>query len=274
MSDQSIFNGQEQSAPPAQSQQPPAQQVAPQETSITDFANLLSGIKNERGEQKYDSVEKALEGATHAQGFITQLTSEKANLEAEIASLKGKVEGLGNVDDIVAKLQAQKQEEETTPVPASLSAEDVAKLVANGIENNSAAQVSKVNTSSVAKAMQEAYGAEAEAKFYSKAQEMGMSPEAINKLAAASPQAVIALLAPKVDSSINPALGGNTSQFQANPTSLVKRREGNTLFNGATSQEILAESRASAAMVAELHASGKEMYDLSDPKEYFKHFGS
>lgn len=253
--------------------QPTAPPVEPQ-LAPTQFADLLSGIKNDSGEQKYVSVDQALKGAAHAQTHISQLTSEKSSLTAELAELKGKLEGLSSVTDIVAQLQTPPIiEAPALPVAPSLSTDDVATLVQNQIQANAANLASTANIKSVTDAMVTSFGTDAETKFYSTAQEKGFTPDQINTLAKTNPKAVIELLIPNVQPSVNPMSVGNTSQFQLSENTAIKRSEMKDLFNGATTEDIMTASRDAAAMVTELHASGMDTWDLADPKNYAKYFG-
>lgn len=274
MSDPTIFPTDTTITPsPTETPQPSANPVEPQATP-NQFADLLSGIKNDSGQQKYDSIELALQGAAHAQPHIAKLTTENSTMTAEIAALNAKLEALGSVNDIVAQLQTPT----TDPIPAipavpGLSAEDVAKLVQSQLASTATATKSTANIKAVTDAMVGSFGAEAEKQFYSKAQEKGFTPDQINTLAKSNPAAVIELLIPKVDKSVNPMVVGNTSQFQLSETTKIKRSANTDLFNGATTEEIMAASREAKEMAAELHANGMETFDLSDPKVYFKMFG-
>ncbi len=275
MSDQTIFPEQTPTTPvlPVPPQAPAIQPEPP--VAPTQFADLLSGIKNESGQQKYDSIELALQGAAHAQPHIAKLTTENSTMTAEIAALNAKLEALGSVNDIVAQLQtpAPLVADPISPIAPALSSADVATLVQNQINANANQLASTSNIKAVTDAMVTSFGENAEKQFYSKAQEKGFSPDQINSLAKANPKAVIELLIPKVDKSVNPMGMGNTSQFQLAENTMIKRSENKDLFNGATTEDIMAASRDAKAMVDELHAAGMDTWDLSDPKKYAQVFG-
>ena len=66
----------------------------PQENNANptpDFTDLLAGIKNERGEQKFKSVEDLINGYTASQEFIGTLKGEKSTIESQLQELTGKV---------------------------------------------------------------------------------------------------------------------------------------------------------------------------------------
>lgn len=241
------------------------------------LANLLGNIKNEQGVQKYDSVEKALEGAAHAQTFIGQLTAKTQEQEAELQRLRGQLEGMGSVSDIVSQLQPQQQQPAQEPQPGqpALSAEDVAALVQQQLQQASEQKVQTDNKTKVVNAMTEAFGEKAGEMFYAKAQEKGLTKEMAETLAANSPQAVIDLIIPKAEQFQGSVSGGlNGSAFQSSPDSKLSRRSGDSIFNFASTSDLMAESKNSADMVAELHAQGLETLDLSNPKVYAKFFGN
>jgi len=53
-----------------------------------DLSTLLSGIKNERGEQKYKDVKTALEALKHSQEYIPEVKSKLIRwlLESEVST--------------------------------------------------------------------------------------------------------------------------------------------------------------------------------------------
>ena len=55
----------------------------PVTTTISDnpYADLLRNIKNEDGNQKYDTIQKALEALSHSQTYIPQIKSQLTERE-------------------------------------------------------------------------------------------------------------------------------------------------------------------------------------------------
>src|SRR3989304_5674023 len=90
-----------------------ADQVAPQVTPEqqtqapvvdTTYADLLKTIQNEQGQQKYDSLPKALEGLAHAQQYIPQLKTELQTKEQELITLREELAKRPAVDAVVTRL--------------------------------------------------------------------------------------------------------------------------------------------------------------------------
>lgn len=143
------------------------------------FADLLGVVVNDKGEQKYSSVPEAMKGLVHSQEHIR-------NLETEMATLRQELEKRSSVEDALKQLTPAEQPA-ATPAPG-LSMEDVNAL----LEQREQQKVVESNTKTVVSAIQEKFGDKAEEAFYGKAQELGMTKEQFNNLAAQSPNAVLA----------------------------------------------------------------------------------
>lgn len=274
MADQpnSIFENKQET--PAQEQQSSAANTAPTHKE-EPFADLLSSIRNEKGEPKYKSVEDALVGLRHAQEYIPQVKNQAAEKEQELELLRQEVERLKSLENTVLEL-TQKQETASTNAQ-SFSEEDIANLVQNTLTKQQQMALQQQNVHNVVSAVQQQFGDEAEKVFYTKAQELGFSVEEMNALAAKSPKSVLTLLGVSETTAhkqvnVSPAAGSvNTSAFQQKRESFLGRETANVLFGASTSDVRQALDRAST-LVNELHEQGLTTYDLSDPKVYFKHF--
>ena len=244
-----------------------------------DFANLLGSIKNERGEPKYRDLPTALEALRHSQEYIPQLKSDKEKYEQEAAELRREVERLKAVEETVTKLASGNNPQHPPQAPVGLDAEAVAKLVSDTLQRRESEVKQKQNLDAVVTKMQQAYGADAEKNFYSKAQELGISIAEMNLLAAKSPKAVFDLLgiteAKPNNNSQAPSFNTstiNTSGYQPQKDSFVGRNTKPVIL-GATTEELKMERENSSKLVDELHNSGLTTYDLTDPKKYFQYFG-
>lgn len=268
MSDQSIFTQGTTSADGAAA-------TAPNTQSANPFADLLGSIKNERGEPKYKDVQTALEALKHSQEFIPQLKQDKEATEAKLAALAAEVERLKNIEQSVEKLTQQNSQQQQTPA-AGISAEQVATMVNQTLTQREREVIQKANLTSVVSAVQQAFGADAEKTFYSKASELGMSVEEVNILAAKSPAVVLKLFGldqkKTVQQSSSSSGSVNTAAMQPNENTYIGRNN-TTITVGATTQDLMQEQQNSKKLVEELHSKGLSTYDLTDPKTYFKHFG-
>ncbi|HEU0143896.1 MAG TPA: hypothetical protein VFQ47_03845 [Nitrososphaera sp.] len=241
-----------------------------------DVATLLSAIKNERGEPKYSDLNTALRALQASQEFIPSLKSQYETEKAEAQRLREEVSRLRTIEETVAALSQRQPEAPGTPPAVGLTEGQIAELVNRTLTQKERETVQQTNIQTVVSSLQQSFGADAEKKYNAKAQELGMTMEEMNTLASKSPKAVLSMLgvsgqpAPK-QTTFATQSSVNTSAFQPQPESYVGRNPNPTLI-GATSQDLHQESQLAKKMVDELHAQGMSVYDLTDPKVYFKHF--
>lgn len=194
-----------------QQQETPASQP---ETS-TAFVDQLKMIKNESGEQKYDSVPKALDALAHSQSFIGQLKEESAAKDAELAALKEELAKRQAVGEVVEKLTAQQAQPESTPQVSGLDEQQVADIFNNLSAQQQAAQVASSNEAAVSNALFQQYGEKTQEAVATKAAELGMTVDGLKQLAQSSPQAALQLF--QVQASQAPK--ATTGSYSIPPTS-------------------------------------------------------
>jgi hypothetical protein len=200
--DQSAFSSSSQeAAPQATPAQEPSQQSA--------FTDQLSMIKNENGEQKYDSVNKALDALAHSQAYIPQLKSEVETKDAEIAKLREELSKREAVGEVVEKLTAQQAQPEPTPQVSGLNEQDVLNLVQNFSQQQAQQQTAASNEKLVSDALFGQYGDKTQEVVATKAAELGMTVEALQGLSQTSPQAALQLFSASVGSSQTKATTGS-----------------------------------------------------------------
>ena len=274
MTDQSSIFGTNTTAQATPEQQQAASNAA-NTTQVDLTSTLLSQIKNERGEQKYRTLEDALNALKHSQEHIPQLSQKLQERERELEDARKAAEKIATLEETVRNL-TQPQSAAATP-PAGLSAEQVAELVKSTLTAEQQAAKLKENVALVASTVSAKLGDKAEAAFYGKAQELGMTAQEFNAFAAKSPKAVLSLLGitdTAVLSQSKQSTQGtaiNTAGIQPTPDTFIGRNKVPTLI-GATTQQVRDESVRSLQMAQELHAKGMSVHDLTDPKVYFKHF--
>jgi hypothetical protein len=236
-------------------------------------ANLLGSIKNEKGEPKYKSLEDALVALQHSQTYIPQLTAKLNERETELTAAKKEAERVAELERSIEALTLSGDKPSSTG-PSGISEEAIAALVNKTLSRTQQEALQKNNLESVVNIMKEQFGDKAEETFYGRAKELGMSVLEFNSLAAKTPKAVLNLMGVKenvsqANSYTPPSVNGGA--FTPNQQSFIGRNSVPTLI-GATSQDLMAEATASRKMVEELHAQGKSVHDLSDPKVYMKTF--
>jgi exonuclease VII small subunit len=237
-------------------------------------ANLLGSIKNERGEQKYKSLEDALTALQHSQTYIPQLTTQLKEREQELETARRESDKIAELERTLQTL-TQTNTQSTTTQSNGLSEEAVAEIVSRTLSRTQQETLQKQNIGSVVAALQTTFGAEAEAVYNKKAQELGMTVPEFNALAAKTPKAVLEMIGVRTSAqnTFTPSSSVNSGAFAPNQQSFIGRNQNPTLI-GATSQDLLNESRAARKMVDELHAQGKSVHDLSDPKVYNAFFNT
>jgi outer membrane murein-binding lipoprotein Lpp len=240
-----------------------------------DMSTLLSAIKNERGEPKYKDVKTALDALRHSQEFIPNLKNDMDALKAELEAAKLEAARVRELESVVERITQGISDGKTQPAP--LDQEAIAKIVENTLSNSQRKAVETTNVSTVINKVRETFGQEAEAKFYQKAEEAGLSRDAINSLAKQSPAAVFKILGidnvQRTDFPSSRTSAVNTSGTPVNTNTYIQANTNKSVLLGATTEAIMEEQQASRKMVDELHAQGKSIKDLTDPKVFFKTFG-
>lgn len=272
MADQpdSIFEKKEQETP---ENKPDVNQAKTQSDGA--FNDLLKQIVNEKGEQKYKTLEDALVGLKHAQEYIPKLKLEKSAEEQELAALREKVSKLESLEETVLELTNRK--EEPSPDGKSLNEEDIAALIEKTLKNKQSIAVQKENTTLVVTTLKEKFGDKAEETFYSKAQEFGLSVDEMNAMAAKNPKVVLTMLGVSGEGAhkqpgFTPSTGSvNTSAIQPRTNTFIGNSDKKIML-GATTQDIAEEANNAKQLVEELHSQGLGVEVLANPKEYFKRF--
>ena len=258
------------------SQATPAQ--SPNQPSIPDpVVTMLQEIKNEKGEPKYKTLEDAVKALQHSQAYIPSLAADKQRLEQELADAKAKADKVAELEATVARLLEQKPA--ATPAQASVDENVIEELVTRSLTRAEAQKTAQQNTQTVIASVAAKFGDKAEEVFYGKAAELGMSRAEINQLAATKPKAVLSLLGiqdtvvPQQNSRQSTQTSAiNSVAIPQQSDSFVGRNKEQVIV-GATTQQLMQENQRAKKMVDELHAQGKTVHDLTDPKVYFKYFG-
>ena len=263
MSDQTIFdNTNTQPVTPAT----PTNQPTPTDNA----ADLLKLIVNEKGEQKYKTIQDAIIGLQHANNHIQTLLNEKRQVEGEAATLRTAAEKVAELERVVAELSKNPPQ----ATPAVVDPTQIQEMVSQAISATKTKEVQQQNTSVVVNAAKQTFGDKAEEMFYSSAQDVGLSREQINALAASSPQAalkILGLASQSGSSTPTQKTVMNTTDAVPNQDTFISRNT-EKLPVGATFHEMRRESEASRKMVEELAAKGMSIDDLTKPSNYFKLF--
>lgn len=244
----------------------------PSDADSQALATLLGEIKNERGETKYKTLADALVALKHSQEFIPTLKSRETELEQKLTEALAQAAKVTELERTVLELTQKIPTATDKPPAAGLSAEQVAELVRNTLTETQTKATQDTNLALVVNKMKEVFGDKAETVFYDKAKELGITVAEINAMAAKSPKVVLTLIG--ADKSVTPtrqSASFNTLAFTPKVDTKIGKN-GKTAMTGATSQNLREEADAAKAMVEELHAEGRTVHDLTDPKVFFKLF--
>lgn len=230
MSDQSLFEGEEEQSTQTQQTQ-----------SNTEFADLLNSIKNENGDAKYDSLPKALEGLRNAQEYIPKLKDELSSKDNEITELREQLLKMKTVEETIEGLK-NSQEQQGTPSEVGLGEKDVEALLERMLTTKEKEGTRKSNISAVTKSMTEKFGDKAEEVFYAKASELGLSKDMFNTLASESPKAVLSMFEGVKDKiNVTTSSQNTTSMYSGEDAYKPVERADKSILFGATSKELAAE---------------------------------
>lgn len=185
MSDQDLFNSN--STPPA-----PSGESA---TPSNDLSTMLANIKDADGRVKYASIDKALEALNHSQMFIPQLKSELESERQKRLELEARLKSQADLEAALDKLVAKRSEGLESPpnIPSGIDEQKVQDIVRNYFEGTKAAERAEQNKNLVISKLTEKFGDKAQEQIKAKAAELGITTEAMGKLAIESPQVVLTL---------------------------------------------------------------------------------
>jgi len=193
----------------------PTESVQTQEPSHDPFVDLLSGITNEDGTQKYPDVATALTSMPHAQSHISNLETDNRALKDELANVKA-------AEELLRKSVNQEK-----PAQTPFSQEQLSDAISNAIDVKTQAGIKATNLESVGKVFSDTYGDKAKSELQAVANANGVDMAFIKNLAETSPRAALKLAGlsepstgslSKSSGSINPSsLGGNSSNVPAKP---------------------------------------------------------
>jgi len=156
-------------------------------TELTTIKTQLSSILNQEGNQKYSTVEDALKSIPFATTHISKLEQENAELTTKLNQAQ-------TVKDILDEISVQRTPSEE-PTVQGLDESRVAEIVSQQLTVTEQQRLIQVNQAAAAAALQAHFGdvQTAEKKYIAKAEELGISVQFLNDVAAKSPKALLNL---------------------------------------------------------------------------------
>jgi len=169
-----------------------------------DYLDQLAGIKNERGEQKFNSVEDLIKGYNASQDFIGTLKDEKTSIESQAADLASKVKSQEELEDLLNK--KQEPEVVTKEVHSGLTQEDVLAV----LQQREVETVEKANRTVVKEAAKAA-----KVDLKEACEKAGIAPEFADNMAKSYPEQFLKLVGIEAPKAPAAPLNGsvNTSTF-------------------------------------------------------------
>lgn len=242
------------------------------------YDTLLASIKNERGEQKYRSVEDALKGLQHAQSYIPEVKNELNQTKAELEQIRQALKKQEELERIVNDVATRQAKQETPS--QSFDESKLAELVDTRLSAVEQQRIAQANQASVRDSLIKTFGEKAAEVFNSKASDLGMSPEELTSLAARSPKAVLSMLgvngsdAHKQSTQAPSSSSLNSAVITQQRQSLLGDKSAFMLKPGATTRDVAELAERSAAVLQELQErDGVTVHDLTNPSTFFKYFG-
>ena len=224
MSDQDIFN-----TDPSQTTTDPV--VSPVET-------ILAGIKNEKGEPKYKSVEDALKALDHSQQFISTLQQEKQALQTQFDQTQMELAKRDNIEDFINRINPQQTEPKPTgEKPQVLSEEQVRQMVANAFSTKAEEDKAATNLKMVVDKLVELHGDKATEFIAQRAKELNTTAEQLKELAKSNPTLAFSVFNTATKPVIQPSQSQNYSTLPKQEL-VPPKAEVKIITGGATKQEI------------------------------------
>lgn len=255
---------------PAPSQ---AEAASPAPAPEPSFADKLSGITNETGEQKYRDVPTALDALAASQQYIPQLQSQMDAKEAELQELRLEVARSKGLEDAMNQFQPQ-VDPTISPVTSEVDPAKAREMLETIVAEQAQAAARTSNINAVTEALTEKYGDKAEEMFYGKAKELGLGVAGMNQLAQESPKAVLEYFQASSNKDLSPVEARSSIYVDPTPRKEIRleRNQEKSILMGSTSKDVRAEYEYNKQLVAAVHAEGGSIEDLSDPKTYKKYF--
>lgn len=228
----------------------PAPAVPPVAPAPSDVEQLLSAIKNEAGQPKYQNVQEALKALQHSQEYIPTLKNQLTTVEQELAKAREEAAAAKRVEDILEQLTANNLDNkgELPPAASGLDQEAVEKLVLRQLSELETQKTISANVDAVQSALTAKFGDKTSEVVAAKAAELGTTPQLLKKLAAESPKAVLALFGAQAVKNLNPSTSSVVVPPVSKPDTEFKRPDKSVLV-GATNKEQIAHFKDIEAKV-------------------------
>ena len=223
-------------------EQKPTTQEAPVQTQASSadiFATQLMNIRNERGEPKYDSIEKALEALKHSQDYIPQLKSDAEKWKAEFERVQAELAQRASIEETISKFTTQRTPEApstTTEAPKALDESAVQEMLQRALSQREKEQLAAQNITAVTNTLTQKFGEKAKEVLSTKAAELGLPMDTVKQIASTSPSAVLAWFNTSSPAS-SAAPVRSTVTLPSAPRDEPVKHPGKSLLRGASTKD-------------------------------------
>lgn len=223
--------------------QPETNPVAPEATEQPNnldqqFADLLTGIKNSTGEQKYNSVEAALSSVAPAQTHISNIEDENKDLRGQLEDIRQDLATRKTVEELLQSGTDYTQETQSQGIDPN----QLGDLVGQYVNQIEAKKTFETNAEKFISDLRGKYGESSMDVLNQVSVDSGLSREELLELAAKKPLAArkLAGFDQKQTAPTRTTGSVNTAGFQSAPTN-GEIPEFKTALIGATTQDLLAQ---------------------------------
>lgn len=229
MTDQSVFSNDP--APATKPQDAPA--------PANTYEDLLKAIVNESGQPKYANVNEALKALQHSQTYIPEIKTQLTAREQEVLRLQAELEQRQSVEDVVSRLAKLNQPDvqDNPPKTSGLDESAVMKLVQETLERNQQLSAAQANQAQVEQVLKQKFGDKTAEVVKQRANELGLTPQALGELSSKSPQAVLALFNTQGTHSPQPTRSSVHIPAHQQPNAPALERPTKSLLSGASTKD-------------------------------------
>lgn len=203
-----------------------------------DVGSLLATIKNDSGEQKYQTVEDALKALQHSQQYIPELKTKLSAYEQQIADAQAQLEKASKIDDVLARLAAGTGTGDGGDNHAApgLDEQTVIQLVQTQLAELETKKLARSNADVVKATLTTKYGDKTAEVVQAKAAELGTTAKLLGDLAEKSPQLVLSLFGAPTVQNLNPSKS-SVSVPPINKPSGDVQKPTKSILSGSTAKE-------------------------------------
>ena len=245
--------------------------------SNDQYMSLLGEIKNEKGEQKYKTIEEALKALQHSQEYIPSLHKKLDSLQEEKNSLEKNYDRVLGIEEKLNLLLNRDNTDDNSVdknvddsnQDKSFDIDQIENIIERRLLQREQRTKEENNIKKVSDTLATLYQKDAYKVISDKATELGMSVDDIKTLAAKSPNAVFKMLGLKENNSaINVTSSYRSESLKSIDNSEIRKNAERL----DTTSKTVDELKRSRIMVDQLKENGLSVDDLTDPRNYSKYF--